>query len=323
MRNLIIVLVLLLASSAGAQSPDRKPIEEVIAKLADTETSVRSKAAWTLGRHYADDAARLDPLEKTVTSDPEAVVRANALSALSPSEVGKGPRWQKLYLKVVAGDADENVREMAARFLSPADASTFDALVAALEREKAPGVRNQLITALVDGKLPGLNDLLVKLVEGDDPGRALGALAASGDPRAIPTLQAAAAKASPKYLNSAMDALARIDDPAVDDVLLEFLAGPKAMDALHGALAVKRVDVRQTPALIALWTAQDKASRKRSVAKLKAFDRMEDDHPIHQITEQLRRIAKVDASPCQARAAAKGELKTYLTKILPKACGTP
>ena len=323
MRNLIVVLVLLFASSAGAQTPDRKPIAEVIAKLSDTDPSVRSNAAWTLGRRYADDAARLEPLEKAAASDPEAVVRANALGALSPTEVGTAPRWQKLYLKVVAGDSDRNLREMAARFLTPADASTFAALTTALEREKEPGVRNQLISALVEGKLPGINDLLVKLVEGDDPGRAIGELAKSGDPRAIPTLQAAAAKASPKYQNSAMDALARIEDPAVDDLLLEFLAGPKAMDALHAALAVKRVDARQTPALIKLWTAQDKASRKRAVAKLKAFDRMEDDHPIHQITEQLRRIAEADASPCEARAAAKGELKTYLTKILPKTCGAP
>ena len=51
------------------------------------------------------------------------------------------------------------------------------------------------------------------------------------------------------------------------------------------------------------WEAQDKAARKRSYTRL------------------LRNIVEVDQSPCEARTAAKGELKTYLTKILPKACG--
>lgn len=319
MRSLLVALVLLFASSAVAQT-DKKPIAEVIAKLSDPDPSVRSNAAWTLGRRYADDPARLDALEKAV-SDSEGVVRANALGALGPKEVGAGARWQKLYLRVVADDADRNLREMAARFLTPADASTFGPLKTALQREKEPNVRNQLLTALVEGKMPGINDLLVELVATDEPGRALAELARSGDPRAIPALKAAAEKASPEYLNSAMDALATIKDPAVDDVMLAFLDGPKAMDALHAVIAVKRVDVRQAPALVKLWSAQPKASRKRAVAKLKAFDNMEDDHPIHQITEQLRRIAAVDRQPCDARGAAKGELKTYLTKILPKACG--
>jgi len=86
-------------------------------------------------------------------------------------------------------------------------------------------------------------------------------------------------------------------------------------------VSVKRSDPRQTPKLVKVWQAQDKAARKRSVAKLEAHDEMEDDHDIHHVSDQLRAIAETDQSPCEARTAAKGELKTYLTKILPKDCG--
>ncbi|MEJ7596673.1 MAG: hypothetical protein WKG01_02085 [Kofleriaceae bacterium] len=81
-------------------------------------------------------------------------------------------------------------------------------------------------------------------------------------------------------------------------------------------------DPRLTPRLIKVWQAQDKATRKRSISKLKAFDNGEDGDSIHEITRLLRDVAKSYQEPCAARLVAKGEVRKYLTKILPKVCGT-
>jgi HEAT repeat protein len=323
MRTFVVVVLALFTSVATAQ-PAKAPIADVIAKLSDNDPKVRSQAAWSLGRHYADDPARLDPLEKVASSDPVAVVRSNALGALDPKDIGKSPRWTKLFLKILTTDSEPEVRVLAAMRLTPAEPATFDAMIAALDKETAPRVRNQILDALVAGKAPKLTDLLVKIVETHpDPGGAVGLLAGSGDPRAIPALKAAALRADPKYSNSALKALIETKDPAVDDIVLEFIDDKKwAMQTIRFLVSAKRIDPRQTPKLAKVWQSQSKAVRKRSVSKLKAHDAMEDDHDIHHLTDQLRAIAAKDQSPCEARTAAKkGELKAYLAKILPKECG--
>jgi hypothetical protein len=314
-----VVVLMLLASLAVAQTPPTRPIADVIAELSDKSPQVRSKAAWALGK-YTDNPARLDPLEKTVTSDPDATVRANALSSLSPRDVPKEARWRKLYFTILTGDADENVRTIGAMHLTPADPAHVNVLVGIHDKDKSHRVRNQIISALVEGNVPKLADILIKIVENHpQPGRAIDALARSGDPRAIPVLKAAAKRST----GGALSAMAYIKDPAVDEIFLEFLDGSKdeqwtAIVAL--ATSNRTADPRQTPKLIKIWQAQDKATRKRSISKLKAFDIGEDDDPVHDITRLIRDIAKVHQGPCAALLLAKGETKTYLTKILAAGC---
>jgi HEAT repeat protein len=320
------VAVLLFGSIAIAQTPaPKRPIAEVIAELSDKSAEVRSKAAWTLSRQYADSPERLDPLAKAATSDPDANVRSSALAALDPKTLGSSPRWTKLYLQILTHDTEETVRKLAALRLTPADASTADALLAAWSKETAFKVRNQIVNALVEGKVPKLVDILLAMVEKDPkPGRALEALARTGDPRAIPVLKAAAKRGVTGAVGTALAALAEMKDPAVDDIVLEFLDGSEdeQQTAIMALISSPRAaDPRQTPKLVKIWQAQDKGERKSSVAKLKKYDNGEDDAPIHNITRLLRKIAETDQSPCDARSAAKGEVKAYLTKILPKTCG--
>lgn len=324
MPRVVVLVTLLLASLAGAQAPQKRPIADVIAELSDKAPEVRSKAAYALGK-YTDDPSRLAPLEKAATSDAVATVRANALSSLSPRDVdAKEARWRKLYFTVLTSDSDENVRQIAAMYLTPADPAHVNVLVGIHDKEKSHRVRNQIITALVDGKVPKLVDILVKIVETHpQPGRAINALAQSGDPRAIPVLKAAAKRGASGSTGGALGALAQIKDPAVDDILLEFLGGTKEeqWSAITAVVNSNRTaDPRQTPLLIKVWQGEDKASRKRSISKLKAFDNGEDSEPIHDITRILRDIAEAHQAPCAAKLLAKGELKTYLTKILAAGC---
>ena len=144
------------------------------------------------------------------------------------------------------------------------------------------------------------------------------------DPRAILVLKAAAKRGASGSAGSALLELALIKDPAVDDILLEFLDGTKdeqwnAITAI--ANSNRAADPRWTPRLTKIWQAEDKATRKRSLSKLKKYDEGEDSDPIHDITRVLRDVAEAHQEPCAARLAAKGELKTYLTKILPEVCG--
>jgi hypothetical protein len=320
--RLVAVVLWCITSLAFAQTPPpKRPIAEVIAELSDKSPEVRSKAAWTLGRHYADSPERLDPLEKAATSDPDATVRSNALSALDLKELGKTPRWTKVFFKILTTDENESVREIALMRLSPVEPANVNALIAAHDNEKSFRVRNRIISALADAKPPKLNDFLVRVVETHpQPGRALGYLAHSGDPRAFATLKAAAKRG----IAGVVSELVYIKDPAVDDYMLELLDGSADdQDTAITALvnSNRTPDPRLTPKLIKSWQAQSKAARKESVAKLKKFDNGEDDAPIHSITRLLRDVAEVDQSPCDARTAAKGEVKTYLTKILPKTCG--
>ncbi|HEY5938976.1 MAG TPA: HEAT repeat domain-containing protein [Kofleriaceae bacterium] len=324
MPRVVVLVLMFLTSLAVAQTPAKRPIADVIAELSDKSPDVRSKAAYALGK-YTDDPARLTPLEKAATSDPVATVRANAMSSLSPRDVdAKEARWRKLYFTVLTGDADENVRKIGAMFLTPADPAHVNVLVGIHDKEKSHRVRNQIITALVDGKVPKLVDILIKIVENHpQPGRAIDALAFSGDPRAIPVLKAAAKRGATGSTGGALGALAHIKDPAVDDILLEFLGGTKD-DQWSAITAItnsnRKADPRQTPLLIKIWQGEDKATRKRSISKLKAFDNGEDADSIHDITRILRDIAEADQAPCAAQLLAKGELKTYLKKILADGC---
>jgi HEAT repeat protein len=320
--RLVAVVLWCITSLAFAQTPPpKRPIAEVIAELSNKDPEVRSKAAWTLGHDYPDSPERLDPLEKAATSDPDATVRSNALGALDLKELGKTPRWTKVFLKILTTDANENVRGMALMRLSPVEPSNVEALIAAHEKETAFRVRNRIISALVDAKVPKLNDFLVRVVSTHpQPGRAINELARSGDPRAFATLKAAAKRG----VDGVVAEIVYIKDPAVDDYMLELLDGSEddqyvAITALVNSH--RPSDPRLTPKLIKSWQGQSKADRKESVAKLKKFDNGDDDASIHNITRLLRAIAENDQAPCDARTAAKGELKTYLTKILPKTCG--
>ena len=84
--TLTVVVLLLSTAIAAAQAPAKPPIADVISQLSDKDPQARSKAAYALGK-YTDDSSRLDPLEKGATTDPDATVRANALSSLSPRDV--------------------------------------------------------------------------------------------------------------------------------------------------------------------------------------------------------------------------------------------
>jgi HEAT repeat protein len=314
----ISILVLGLLSVGRVAAAD--DVDDLIAQLGDKSPDVRRKAAGKLGMMVREDR-RLDPLEKLVTGDPDPKVRLEAFAALRPGLIGIGtaPRWKKLRVKVLLNDADVAMRRSAANDLRPAEPDTFDAQLAALKKETDDQVLSTLALSLGDAKAPGLADALLAAVErGVTTGDVLSSLGRTKDPRAVDALAAAARRG----VGGAINALIWTGDPKVADVLVELLPAATGdnVDFVVDGLS-KFPDARAVPDLLKTWTKLSKADKKRSMRPYNIDMGEDSDQMPFSLQEALREIAAIDPAPCAAAKTAKGDLKKYLKKILPKKCG--
>lgn len=182
------------------------------AALADTDPAVRRTAVLAASRLAGGDSD-VAPLLEPVLGDADASVRREAAEAAGrhPGAVRhlRGPLDRML-----TGDTDVHCREAAAFALGESgDERLADVLVAALDAEASPLVREAIAGALGALGEPGSVGAVAALTRGEKPAvrrRAVVALAAFDDPAAAAAVEAAASDRD-RYVREAAEWLLRDD----------------------------------------------------------------------------------------------------------------
>jgi HEAT repeat protein len=228
------------AADALARAADEAGARELVLRALD-DSRLRLGATQALGRFPGGDCDRLSGL----LSDPDPAVRTAAAEGVSRCPAPEaGPR----IAAALERERDPGARRALLSALGAVGGPEAVVRLAPLVRSPDAGIRFAATRALGETRAPAaLDPLLAALAEGDAALqaaalRALGELGETGDPRGADAVEARLDAGDRELRRAAADAFRRVAPPAAADRLVRALADPDWRIRLSAARTLARLE---------------------------------------------------------------------------------